>query len=219
MDPLIVTGAPGNGGAAPTHPACEPKVSEPAPESGEIDGQLPIAPRPQRFPVILTVVYHPWGYDMLPSAGGSMETVGAHPRKDASGIQLCERCPARLCRTKGMKYQWPPGLICQVCYDKVHPRKKRMERPVPPEPATSSPEPPKPKRQRRVHSDPGERDSLPQSTAAPPAVKKMPVHKRVIVPSHLLAEAHVKRVILLAAEKNGTHSVRPRVLWKLIVSD
>lgn len=85
-------------------------------------------------------------------ADPSVETRGAGPKKDTSGIQLCERCDTRLCMAKGKKYACPPGQMCHGCYNKQHLQRKRklqaeLEEPVA---AYSTP-----KRIRRTQSDPG----------------------------------------------------------------
>jgi hypothetical protein len=151
-----------------------------------------------------------------------VETSGAHPKRDCSGMQLCEKCEGRLCRIKGMKYQHKPGLICQACYDKKHPRKKRAPRP---KRSVSTVEPPKAKRHRRTHSDPGEPASLTRkrTRALPPATVPAPKKTRVYTPasdpSLLLEHAHAQRLALLAAEKTGIPRVSSTVQWSVTLCD
>jgi hypothetical protein len=145
--------------------------------------------------------------------------------------QLCQRCPRRLEKVKGMKYKCGPGLMCQKCYDEDHPRKRRAARPKRPA-STAAPPTPAPKRVRRTQSDPGEPINLTRKrtrahpTTTKPPVKKTRVQSPPVDPSLLLDQAHAERLALLAAEKNAaTQPVAVKKIvahpatWRLIICE
>ena len=73
---------------------------------------------------------------------GLLAPVGARPRVDNDGQQLCEVCLRRLSRCKGKQYKSGAGHICQSCHNKQR------------HPDSSDVLPPP--RKRRATSDPGE---------------------------------------------------------------
>jgi hypothetical protein len=82
-------------------------------------------------------------------AGDFMAPLGAGPRVDSDGQQLCQLCPVRLSRAKGKLHVHGPGRICQRCYN--------QQRHSTPATAAAAPAAvPVTPRKRRAESDPGE---------------------------------------------------------------
>ena len=133
-----------------------------------------------------------------------------------------------------MKYKCSPGMMCQRCYDKEHPRSRpetASKRPA--SAAAVATDVPAPKRHRRTHSDPGEPVNLTRkrTRAQPPtavsAAKKTRVHIPAVDPSLLLDQQHAQRLALIAAEKTCAQPVKRTAkktvahpaTWRLVVCD
>lgn len=168
--------------------------------------------------MIATVVYDAHVCGPSVCADEAVETGGAGPKMDSSGIQLCERCSTRLCRAKGMKYKCGPGLMCQKCHDKEYPHSRRAatgKRPA--SPVSDTTPGAEPKRVRRTQSDPGEPSNLTRKrtraeppTTTIPAVKKTRARAPAVDPSLLLDQTHAQRLALLAAvATDAAHCVVP----------
>jgi hypothetical protein len=196
MDPTTATHSSGDRGISLDDDTYERKESDPIPTQGQ--SKISIAAYlgvPNRLVVSDTLIF-----SLLVARGYSLVQGGARPKFDSHRNQLCELCLARLNRTKGKPYSYPPGLICHSCYDELH------EENAPKRPASADPSP-KPKRVRReTKSDPGETQNLTRlRTRAPrpttiPAVKKARVQATPTDISALLDQTHARRMALLSAE-------------------
>ena len=129
-----------------------------------------------------------------------MAELGAGPRVDSDGQQICQLCPVRLSRAKGKLHRHDPGRICTPCYNKRL-RDTSVQPVVSPTAAQVTP------RKRRAQSDPGE---SPESAPSPaitrritppkptPASKKQRAEQREEQIMRLLDETHAQR---MAAEQ------------------
>jgi len=138
-----------------------------------------------------------------------VETGGATPKRDSSGIQLCECCERRLCRTKGNPHTCKSGLQCHPCYLRAY-RAPLSKRPVSIAVEEVAPES---KRIRRTVSDPGEPSNLAHrriralSFTHSYLTKKMRVKSPAVNVS--LDELHARRLLLIRADtgKSDAHGV------------
>ena len=163
--------------------------------------------------MIATVVYdaHMSGPSVCADTSGGQ--AGTSVVRFQGRHQLCQRCPRRLDKVKGMKYKCGPGLMCQLCYNHRQASAAASKRLAD---IDSQAEAPSPKRVRRTQSDPGEPVNLTRKrirTEPPtivPAVKKKRARTPAVEPSLLLDHAHARRLALLAdVATDAAHCVIP----------
>jgi hypothetical protein len=144
--------------------------------------------------------------------------VGACARA-ASTLERNSHCALCGRRLGSAKHKHSHGYAC-------HPRCKGMSQPPKPPatPAAATPAAAHPPRKRqRAESDPGQTQNLTRlrirapRPATIPAIKKARVQATPVDSSHLLDQAHARRMALIEAETNGTHAATVNasaVVWQ-----